>query len=108
MNITPSVSLRFMVLAFCGGVVLFTGQGYHFRIPYHPGPLGSLRVGKANDVPSSKAWERYSEWAKSYGDTIRLLLSNQHFVILKSKNILLKYLKKGLTNYPDRLYKLTG
>lgn len=71
---------------FRGGVVLFTGQGYHFRIPYHPGPLGSLRVGKANDVPSSETWETYSEWAKSYaGDTIRLLLSNQHFVMLKSK-----------------------
>lgn len=83
--------------------------------------LLALIAGNANDLLSSKAWETYSEWAKSYGkavvhstsykmtyglagDIIHLRLFNQHFVVMNPENHTVEVFEKRLNNYSDRQY----
>lgn len=50
------------------GANLFKKQLSRFHaVPYPPGPKSKLFVGNTYDLPITKPWVTYANWAKQYG-----------------------------------------
>ncbi|KAF9267037.1 cytochrome P450 [Marasmius fiardii PR-910] len=54
------------------------------KVPYPPGPKGLPFVGNLFQIPLSKQWVKFFEWAKEYGPIFHLKAGPQHIVVLNT------------------------
>jgi len=67
-----------------------------------PGPPGYPIIGNVFDIPQDHAWLTYNEWAKKYGDVMRVEVFGKTTIILNSLKPALELLDKRSSNYSDR------
>ncbi|TFK20134.1 cytochrome P450 98A3 [Coprinopsis marcescibilis] len=72
-------------------------------LPLPPGPKGLPVLGNALQIPQTKAWLVYDEWAKKYGDVMFVEALGQKIIILNSLSAATDLLEKRALNYSDRL-----
>ncbi|KAF8581539.1 cytochrome P450 [Ramaria rubella] len=78
------------------------------RASLPPGPQPWPIIGNALDMPKEKAWLRYTEWMKTYGDIVFLSIFNRKIVILNSPQAAKDLLHKRSSIYSDRPYMAMG
>ncbi|KAK7037474.1 hypothetical protein VNI00_010966 [Paramarasmius palmivorus] len=72
---------------------------------YPPGPKPWPIIGNALDIPSTKAWEVYSSWCRSYGqDLVHVQVLGQHITIVNSREMARELFEKRSLIYSDRPY----
>ncbi|KAF5327252.1 hypothetical protein D9619_004581 [Psilocybe cf. subviscida] len=95
---------------FCALVVLFL-KSAHFlsdrrrnpsRLPLPPGPKGYPLIGSIFEIPTSKPWLTYAQWAKVYGNIFSFEVLGQRVIILNSLEVAQELLEKRSANYSDR------
>ncbi|KAF8891878.1 cytochrome P450 [Infundibulicybe gibba] len=72
------------------------------RPPLPPGPKGLPLLGNIRDIPSSRQWLAYTEWAKVYGEIVYLEALGKPLVILNTLNAARELLERRSSIYSDR------
>ncbi|TFK40528.1 cytochrome P450 [Crucibulum laeve] len=94
------------VLLIVGATLPYFLSGYwkpfFYKLPYPPGPPGSLIAGNAKDIPSKKPWVIYANWAKQYGDIVYFRIYRQHTIVLSSMEDCIELFEKRAKIYSDR------
>lgn len=91
------------------------------RLPFPPGPKGYPLIGNIFDMPTSKQWLQYDEWAKIYGqqqyfgrrqihladieitgDVFSYEVLGQRIIVLNSLEATQELFEKRSANYSDR------
>ncbi|KIJ32780.1 hypothetical protein M422DRAFT_125177, partial [Sphaerobolus stellatus SS14] len=67
-----------------------------------PGPKEKLIMGNILDLPMSRDWEKYSEWAKEYGELVYLKVFGRGILFVNSRRLSYEIFDKRATNYSDR------
>ncbi|TCD61530.1 hypothetical protein EIP91_008274 [Steccherinum ochraceum] len=81
--------------------IVWLRRARKLRLP--PGPKPLPIVGNVLDMPSSKPWEKYSEWSKEYAtDVLYLRLPMQDVMILSSFKAVTDLFVKRSQIYSDR------
>ncbi|KDR68481.1 hypothetical protein GALMADRAFT_231148 [Galerina marginata CBS 339.88] len=83
------------------------------RYSYPPGPpITNLILGNLSDVPVTRPWLTFTEWAKTYGSITHFRIFNQHVIVLNSIEDLIELIGKRTNIYSDRpqvpMVKLMG
>ena len=68
-DISPLIP-QYLLIVLVGCLVIRFVRGARKRLPLPPGPKGLPFVGNMFDIPREKAWLKYMEWAKHYGEFI--------------------------------------
>ncbi|KAF8817039.1 cytochrome P450 [Phlegmacium glaucopus] len=72
-------------------------------LPYPPGPPAkNIISGNSNDIPLSRHWHTYANWAKIYGDIIHFRIYGQHTIILNSVEDVREMFEQRAGLYSDR------
>ncbi|KAF5327249.1 hypothetical protein D9619_004584 [Psilocybe cf. subviscida] len=72
------------------------------RAPLPPGPKGYPLIGSVFDMPTSKQWLTYAQWAKVYGNVFSFEALGQRIIVLNSLEAAQELLEKRSANYSDR------
>ncbi|KZL85875.1 cytochrome p450 [Colletotrichum incanum] len=83
---------------FIGGWVLSTRRPKDFP----PGPPPALIMGNVLQLPAEKAFIKFQEWAKIYGDVVGLKIGADNYVILSSAEHARELYEKRGAIYSDR------
>ncbi|TFK20135.1 cytochrome P450 [Coprinopsis marcescibilis] len=73
-------------------------------LPLPPGPKGLPIVGNVLQIPQTKPWLVYNEWAKQYGDVIYIEALGQGMVVLNTLSAAQGLLDKRSVTTSDRGY----
>ncbi|KAF5325396.1 hypothetical protein D9619_009676 [Psilocybe cf. subviscida] len=71
-------------------------------LPLPPGPKGYPFIGSFFDMPTSKQWLTYAQWAKVYGDVFSFEVLGQRIIVLNSLEAAQELFEKRSANYSDR------
>lgn len=75
-------------------------------LPYPPGPPPRWLIGNLTDMPSSFAWERFSEWGAKYGEITYVNILGKPTVILNSLEACKELLEKRGANAAGRPFSI--
>ncbi|KAF8209421.1 cytochrome P450 [Mycena galopus ATCC 62051] len=67
-----------------------------------PGPRSLPFLGNAHQVPKTRMWETFSEWAGLYGDIVYFRIIGRHFIVLNTAQAANDLLVKRSALYSDR------
>ncbi|TQN70476.1 Cytochrome P450 monooxygenase patH [Colletotrichum shisoi] len=95
--ILPAVAAAVLVFVF-GSWVLSTRRPKDFP----PGPPPALVMGNVLQMPSEKAFLKFHEWKKTYGDIVGLKIGADNYVILSSAEHGRELYEKRGAIYSDR------
>lgn len=70
--------------------------------PLPPGPKGLPVIGNALDLPTSRGWEKFTEWGKKYGPLIYVTAFGQPMLIVNTQQAAVDLLEKHGALYSDR------
>ncbi|KAG7085476.1 hypothetical protein E1B28_003038 [Marasmius oreades] len=73
------------------------------KAPYPPGPKGLPFLGNIFQIPGSRQWLKFSEWAKEYGPILHLTVGPQHIVVLNSPDVVEELFIDKNKLFSDRL-----
>ncbi|KZS88711.1 cytochrome P450 [Sistotremastrum niveocremeum HHB9708] len=92
----------FVVFGLVLGVV-FESRRKKRKLPYPPGPAGSLLLGARNDIVGQKnIWKQYAKWSKEYGPLIFFHSGSVPYLVLNSQKSLRDLLETRSRIYSDR------
>ncbi|KAJ7057142.1 cytochrome P450 [Mycena amicta] len=82
-------------------------------LPLPPGPPKRFLTGNLHQLPKTKQWLTYAEWAKTYGPIMTLQVFNRTTILITSAKVALDLLDSRAAIYSDRpmswmLHKLGG
>ncbi|KAJ7274074.1 cytochrome P450 [Mycena rebaudengoi] len=69
---------------------------------YPPGPVNIPIVGNLFQIPKTKPWVVYAQWARKYGDIVHFRVFSRHFVVLNTMVSALDLFERRSSNYSDR------
>ncbi|KAF7292813.1 Cytochrome P450 [Mycena indigotica] len=72
------------------------------RLPLPPGPPKRFLTGNLHQLPKTKQWLTYADWAKTYGPIMTLQIFNRTTIILTSAKGVLDLLDSRASIYSDR------
>ncbi|KAJ7639248.1 cytochrome P450 [Roridomyces roridus] len=70
--------------------------------PFPPGPKGTFLLGNALDLPPSKPWITFAEWATTYGPIVHLSVFGKHIIVLNDLKYATDMLDKKSRIYSNR------
>ncbi|KAI0048472.1 cytochrome P450 [Auriscalpium vulgare] len=82
-------------------IQLYSNKRRPFPLP--PGPRGLPIIGNLLDIPKSRSWIVYRDWARKYGDIMCISALGQHIVIVSSVATARDILEKRAAIYSDRM-----
>ncbi|KAI0049104.1 cytochrome P450 [Auriscalpium vulgare] len=92
-----------VLIAFLGVLKHFNDRRSRRGFPFPPGPRGLPLIGNLFDIPKSRSWVVYKEWARKYGDIMHVSALGKHIVIISSLTTARDLLEKRAANYSDRI-----
>ncbi|KAJ7162570.1 cytochrome P450 [Mycena crocata] len=72
------------------------------QVPLPPGPKGLPLVGNVFDMPSSREWLTFSNWADAWGDICSVTVLGQPIIIIGSAKVAVELLDRRSAIYSDR------
>ncbi|TBU62200.1 cytochrome P450 [Dichomitus squalens] len=103
------------IILLLGGLVVLvhiSGIGRARRLPVPPGPPGLPIIGNVFDLPRSKPWLTYQDWAMKYGKLIYMNVLGQSILVINDANAAVELLEKRCSIYSSRpqfrMAQLTG
>ncbi|KAF9560816.1 cytochrome P450, partial [Agrocybe pediades] len=97
-----SSSASLYALAVLVVLVTYTLKRRSRNVLLPPGPPGYPIIGNVYDIPQRYAWVTYKEWAKTYGDVLRVEAFGKTTIILNSLKAAMELLDKRSSNSSDR------
>ncbi|KAH9944416.1 CyP450 monooxygenase [Epithele typhae] len=73
-------------------------------LPLPPGPKPRPLVGNALDLPHTKQFLAFDQWAKDYGDIVHISLLGQPVIVLNSAEAVTDLLERRSAIYSDRYH----
>ncbi|KAJ7639239.1 cytochrome P450 [Roridomyces roridus] len=83
-------------------VVVWSARAKKSIAPFPPGPKGTFLLGNALDLPLSKPWITFTEWAKTYGPIVHLSVFGKHIIVLNDLKYAIDILDKKSRIYSNR------
>ncbi|PPQ63628.1 hypothetical protein CVT24_004381 [Panaeolus cyanescens] len=76
-------------------------------LPYPPGPPpASYIAGHITQLPKTRAWEGYADWAKQYGNIVYFRIYREHNIILHRLEDVIELFEKRSGIYSDRKHSV--
>ncbi|KAI0687448.1 cytochrome P450 [Cytidiella melzeri] len=72
------------------------------RLPYPPGPPGLPIIGNVHQLPQDFQEQKFSEWARQYGDIVFLRMFGTPAIVLNSVQVARELLEKRGAIYSER------
>ncbi|PCH42022.1 cytochrome P450 [Wolfiporia cocos MD-104 SS10] len=89
-----------LAMGLVGLAIFYANRQHRPQLP--PGPLGLPIVGNALQIPGSRQWLKFAEWAKTYGPIVHVTIFGQHTIILNSREIVSELLEDRSAIYSER------
>ncbi|KAJ7639244.1 cytochrome P450 [Roridomyces roridus] len=89
-------------------VVVWSARAKKSVAPFPPGPKGTFLLGNALDLPQSKPWVTFAEWAKTYGPIVHLSVFGKHIIVLNDLKYAIDILDKKSRIYSNRPKLIMG